>query len=156
MAVNRLDELLKTTYSEKEEGEVLYGYDREGRRVSMSDLTGSSTYTYDELGRVTGVQSGDGSILKYQYDGFGNLSRLTYPDGSRVTYTPFFVIVAHGQYLACPVIGKYSLRAIGPFYVGQVMLMTRPGTRSASLGPGNRPKRPSGPSSRTITTPGTS
>ena len=84
---NHLDQLLKTAYSEETEGEVLYGYDRDGRRVSMSDLTGTSTYTYDEQNRVTGVQSGDGSILKYKYDEYGNLSQLTYPDGSKVRYT---------------------------------------------------------------------
>ncbi|MDL2250823.1 DUF6531 domain-containing protein [Lachnospiraceae bacterium OttesenSCG-928-J05] len=83
---NKLDEQLKTSYSDSAEGEVLYAYDRDGRRVSMSDLTGNSTYTYDDCGRITGVKSGDGNIILYNYDSYGNLSKLTYPDGSSVSY----------------------------------------------------------------------
>ena len=52
----------------------------------MEDLTGTSLYEYDENGRITGVQQGDGSVIRYSYDSFGNLASLTYPDGSAVSY----------------------------------------------------------------------
>ncbi len=84
---NVLDDVIKTSYSEKEDGRVLYGYDKDGRRVTMKDLTGESTYTYDSAGRITGVKSGDGSTVLYSYDEYGNLKKLTYPDGSKVTYS---------------------------------------------------------------------
>lgn len=84
---NKLDELIKKTYSEEEEGEVLLAYDQSGNRVSMKDLTGGSSYTYDNAGRITGVKSGDGSIVLYHYDDYGNISEIIYPDGSSVAYT---------------------------------------------------------------------
>ena len=83
---NKLDELLKKEYSEKADGQVLYAYDPDGRRVSMEDLTGTTSYEYDETGRITGLQQGDGSVIRYSYDSFGNLESLIYPDGSAVSY----------------------------------------------------------------------
>lgn len=83
---NQLDQLLTKRYSTKDEGQVVYGYDADGRRVQMDDLTGLSQYTYDADGQLTGVQLGDGSFIQYKYDEFGNLSQLTYPDGRKVKY----------------------------------------------------------------------
>ena len=83
---NKLDALLQTDYSEEADGQVLYTYDEEGKRFSMSDLTGTSTYQYDADGRITGVQQGDGSVILYNYDSYGNLAKLIYPDGSEVQY----------------------------------------------------------------------
>ena len=62
---NKLDALLRTDYSEEADGQVLYTYDEEGKRLSMSDLTGTSTYQYDADGRITGIQQGDGSVILY-------------------------------------------------------------------------------------------
>ncbi|MGT2716673.1 DNRLRE domain-containing protein [Streptococcus respiraculi] len=84
---NKLDQLLKVDYSEKQDGQVLYTYDPDGRRVSMSDLTGTTNYVYNDEGEITGVRQGDGSLIQYEYDDFGNISRMTYPDGSTVSYT---------------------------------------------------------------------
>ncbi|MGT2911558.1 DNRLRE domain-containing protein [Streptococcus cameli] len=84
---NKLDQLLKVDYSEKQDGQVLYAYDADGRRVSMSDLTGTTNYETNQEGEVTGVRQGDGSLIQYEYDDFGNISQMTYPDGSKVSYT---------------------------------------------------------------------
>ena len=73
---NKLDALLQTDYSEEADGQVLYTYDEEGKRLSMSDLTGTSTYQYDADGRITGVQQGDGSVILYNYDSYGNLAKM--------------------------------------------------------------------------------
>ena len=83
---NKLDQLLKVDYSEKSDGNVLYTYDADGRRVSMNDLTGQTDYTHNEDGEITGVRQGDGSLIKYDYDKYGNIKQLTYPDGSKVSY----------------------------------------------------------------------
>ncbi|WP_242237144.1 DUF6531 domain-containing protein [Streptococcus acidominimus] len=84
---NKLDQLLKVDYSKKEDGQVLYTYDSDGRRVSMSDLTGTTHYETNAEGEITGVRQGDGSLIRYDYDDFGNISQMTYPDGSTVSYT---------------------------------------------------------------------
>ena len=84
---NKLDQLLQVNYSEKSDGNVLYTYDADGRRVSMNDLTGQSDYSYNEDGEITGVRQGDGSLIKYDYDAYGNIQKLTYADGSDVHYT---------------------------------------------------------------------
>ena len=74
-------------HPEKQEGQVLYTYDADGRRVSMSDLTGTSQYATNEEGEITGVRQGDGSLIQYEYDAYGNISKMIYPDGSTVSYT---------------------------------------------------------------------
>lgn len=86
---DKLNQLVSVDYSaaEEEDSQVLYAYDSEGRRISMKDLTGTSTYTYDEAGRVESVTDGRGNKVSYEYDAFGNLSALIYPDGGRVSYT---------------------------------------------------------------------
>ena len=85
---DKLNRLAVTDYSGAEEGasQVLYAYDPQGRRISMEDVTGTSTYTYDQAGRMESVTDGRGNKVSYEYDGFGNLSALIYPDGSRVSY----------------------------------------------------------------------
>ncbi|CYV00248.1 DNRLRE domain-containing protein [Streptococcus suis] len=84
---NKLDQLLKVDYSEKQDGQVLYTYDADGRRVSMSDLTGTTNYETNAEGAITGVRQGDGSLIQYDYDDYGNISKMTYPDGRTVSYT---------------------------------------------------------------------
>jgi len=42
--------------------------------------------TYDGLNRVVEFTDAHGTTLQYDYDASGNLSRLTYPDGRRVSY----------------------------------------------------------------------
>ena len=64
-----------------------YSYDEMGNVTSMKDVTGESTYTYDEAGRLIRAVDGSDKSVSYSYDGFGNLSTLTYPDGSVVRYT---------------------------------------------------------------------
>lgn len=82
---DKLDEMI----SKKYDGETvaLYGYDKDGNRVSMEDITGSTNYEYDKVGRVKAVILSDGkSKITYDYDVYGNLIRLGYPDGTSVEY----------------------------------------------------------------------
>ena len=81
-----LDSLVSKNYSEESTPSVLYGYDSEGRCVSMDDFSGKNAYQYDELGRVVSVTSSNGEKIGYRYDKCGNLSKLIYPDGSSVSY----------------------------------------------------------------------
>ena len=65
---------------------VVYGYDVLGRRVSMMDRSGDSSYEYDGLGRITKVTAGSGEVTTYAYDGCDQLESITYPDGKSVRY----------------------------------------------------------------------
>ncbi|WP_421448564.1 DNRLRE domain-containing protein [Streptococcus suis] len=84
---NKLDQLLTKKTSTESEGQVLYSYDADGRRVAMSDLTGQTRYAYNEEGELTGVRQGDGSLITYTYDDYGNITKMVYPDGSEVAYS---------------------------------------------------------------------
>lgn len=66
---------------------VTYSYDAAGRRIGMTDGTGSSSYSYDSLGRLASSSNGAGSTVAYGYDLDGNLTSLTYPGGQIVTRT---------------------------------------------------------------------
>jgi len=55
-----------------------------GRPLQMTDSTGSEAYTYDALGRVTGMAktiSGVSYPLGYSYDFASDLTSITYPSG---------------------------------------------------------------------------
>lgn len=62
-----------------------YGYDELSHRTSMTDGTGSSTYSYDGLGRLTQAVQPNGT-LGYGYDLDSNRTTLTYPAVGAVTY----------------------------------------------------------------------
>ncbi len=62
------------------------GYDRAGRRTSMHDELGTTTLSYDQLGRVILVSQPFDQTVAYGYDAQGNRTQLTYPDGRSVAY----------------------------------------------------------------------
>ena len=53
----------------------------------MDDVAGTTGYEYDEIGRITVVNLSNGKKIKYSYDEYGNISKLTYPDNTTVQYT---------------------------------------------------------------------
>jgi RHS repeat-associated protein len=60
-----------------------------GRLLTMTDPSGSETYTYDTIGRVIQVAKTVGSTiytLKYAYNSGGQLAQITYPSGRSVYY----------------------------------------------------------------------
>lgn len=79
------DQLKTIGYSDTATPGVTYGYDNNGRRTSMVDGTGTSSYTIDSLGRLTSNTNGAGSKVSYGYDLAGNVISLTYPNGKKVT-----------------------------------------------------------------------
>lgn len=81
-----LDNLVSKEYSQNSTPSVAYGYDEEGRCISMEDFGGTNTYEYDALGRATCVTTAGGQTVSYEYDDCGNISKLTYPDGTSVRY----------------------------------------------------------------------
>jgi len=72
-------------YSDGVTPAVAFAYDGDGRRTSMTDGTGVSTYQYDSLNRMTASSDGAASQVHYAYDLAGRIVSLTYPSGSQVT-----------------------------------------------------------------------
>ena len=63
-----------------------YEYNRGGKITKVKDLTGSTSFAYDNLGRLEKISYPGGFILAYRYDGAGNLSAVTYPGDLNVEY----------------------------------------------------------------------
>jgi RHS repeat-associated protein len=61
-------------------------YDADNQRTSMTDGTGTSTWSRDSLHRLTQSKNGAGSTIGYGYDLKGQLTSLVYP-GSTGTIT---------------------------------------------------------------------
>jgi RHS repeat-associated protein len=61
-------------------------YDEDGQRTAMTDGTGTSTWAYDSLHRVTQTTNGAGQTVQYGYDLGGRLTSIGYP-GSTGTVT---------------------------------------------------------------------
>jgi len=57
-------------------------YDADGERTAMTDGTGTSSWTWDTLHRMTSSHDAAGKVVRYGYDLAGHLTSLTFPDGS--------------------------------------------------------------------------
>ena len=66
---------------------VTYGYDTAGRNSSRVDPSGTTTYTYDQLGRLlTRKNTAGGGTITYTYDKASRLASSTSPVGGTVEY----------------------------------------------------------------------
>jgi len=63
-----------------------FTFDAGGNRKGMTDITGESSFEYDEAGRMVRATSPDGSSVRYVYDVFSNITSIIYPDGTSVDY----------------------------------------------------------------------
>ncbi len=78
------NQLISTTYPDGTE--VTAVYDKLGRKTSMTDSTGQTKYTYDDMGRLLTKKSpGTNNTITYTYDSEGN--RLTNVDQDNRTIT---------------------------------------------------------------------
>lgn len=64
-----------------------YAYDDLGRMTSVTDGNGTITYSFDDANRLLATSYPGGKSLGYGYDLVGNRTRLTYSDDSYVEYT---------------------------------------------------------------------
>jgi RHS repeat-associated protein len=60
-------------------------YDADGQRTAMTDGTGTSSWVWDSLHRITSSTNGAGQTVDYGYDLKGQLTTLTYPNSKQVT-----------------------------------------------------------------------
>ena len=63
-----------------------YAYDAAGRRVSMTDATGTTRYAYDAAGRLLTTTDPEGEITAAAYDAAGQRTSLHYPSGLQVSF----------------------------------------------------------------------
>jgi tripartite motif-containing protein 71 len=82
---NEANELTETSYSDGITHAVKYEYNGDGLPTKMTDGTGETTYTYDQLDRLTETQNGHGEKVKYEYDLANEPTKLTYPNTKAVT-----------------------------------------------------------------------
>jgi YD repeat-containing protein len=75
------------TYAYGSGARVTYGYDPLGRRTTMVDWGGTTTYAYSARSELLGKTDPGGLVQAYRYDSAGNRVGLTDPDGGRITYT---------------------------------------------------------------------
>jgi RHS repeat-associated protein len=78
-------ETTSVSYSDGLTPNVTYSYNGDGSRATMTDGTGTTSYSYDSLGRLTAATDGAGAHVSYGYDLAGNTTSLGYPNGQTVT-----------------------------------------------------------------------
>jgi len=81
-SANRLTSI---RYSDEATPDVSFAYDSAGLRETMTDGSGTTSYTWDSLGRLMQDTDGASHTVRYAYDLAGNLTRLTYPSNQTVT-----------------------------------------------------------------------
>jgi RHS repeat-associated protein len=87
------DSLNRPTAIHYGDSSVSFGYDTGfgvGQLTSMTDSSGSTTWTYDKLGRVTSKAQTSGTVTltaSYSYLAGGRVSSITYPSGAVVGFT---------------------------------------------------------------------
>ncbi len=65
-----------------------YDYDQEGRLIKDTDpLKNVITYSYDAKGNLTSKTDANGNTITYSYDGLGRLLKKTYPDTTTQSFT---------------------------------------------------------------------
>lgn len=88
------DEITSITYSDgTTPGVSGIRYDADGQRLQITDGTGTSTWSYDSLHRLTSSQNGAGATVTYgytygtptTYDLKDQVRSITYPDGNVAT-----------------------------------------------------------------------
>jgi RHS repeat-associated protein len=79
------NQLTEVSYSDGKTPTVKYEYDKDGELAKMVDGTGTSSYTYDQLDRLSEAEDGHKDIVKYEYDLAAQLTGITYPGGKAIT-----------------------------------------------------------------------
>jgi RHS repeat-associated protein len=79
--------LTRIAFSDPATHDIGYAYNSIGQRTSMTDATGTTSYTYDTNGRTATATNGAGLTIHYSYDDAGRLTALGYPGNKTVSYT---------------------------------------------------------------------
>ncbi|MCE2722571.1 MAG: hypothetical protein ACK51J_05060 [Burkholderiales bacterium] len=92
-ALNRVTAISFPPYQTDPAEQVVYTYDTctngKGRLCSLSDKTGTTSYSYNAKGRVVAKSQNVGSLTQtvtYAYNNVGQLTGIVYPSGTSVSY----------------------------------------------------------------------
>jgi RHS repeat-associated protein len=77
--------LTKISYSDGKTHAVEYEYNKDGKMTVMTDGTGTTTNTYDQLDRLTETEDGHKETVKYEYNLANAPTKITYPNSKAVT-----------------------------------------------------------------------
>ena len=66
---------------------INYSYDANGNRVSMTSLVGTTTYAYDTSNRLLSITDPLSKVYSFSYDALGRRTGVSYPNGVATTYT---------------------------------------------------------------------
>ncbi|MDR6553468.1 RHS repeat-associated core domain-containing protein [Paenibacillus qinlingensis] len=66
---------------------IQYTYDEAGNRASMTDESGTSSYTYDSNNRLKQIAKDGKTQISYTYDVVGNIESVTDKTGFKTSYT---------------------------------------------------------------------
>jgi RHS repeat-associated protein len=75
----------EVSYSSGNPSTIKYEYNKDGDRTKMTDGTGTTGYTYDQLDRLTETENGHKEVVKYEYNLANEKTKITYPNGKSVT-----------------------------------------------------------------------
>lgn len=78
--------LTERDYSAPGSTDVGFTYDSVGARLSMSDASGTTTYSYNANAQLTSETNGANQTLSYSYTDSGLLETVTYPGSDSVDY----------------------------------------------------------------------
>jgi RHS repeat-associated protein len=73
------DRLTEVSYSSGNPSTVKYEYNKNGDRTKITDGTGATTYTLDQLDRMTESENGHKEVVKYEYNLGNQQTKITYP-----------------------------------------------------------------------------
>ena len=79
------DQVAGASYSDGVTHPVSYTYTPDGQVATMADASGTSSYAYDDAGRLVAYQDGAGATVSYAYDPDGDVTTLGYPNGYQVS-----------------------------------------------------------------------
>ena len=88
--------LVSVQYPRYPQNDISYLYDSAGRVRRVTDGSGSQDLTYDEMGNVSsqlrtlaipGVNTTISVKMDFEYDSWGRIQRIVYPDNEMVNYT---------------------------------------------------------------------
>jgi RHS repeat-associated protein len=80
-------DLLLTKTVDETGDRISYTYDEKGNRASMTDASGTSSYSYDSNDKLLEIVKNGSIQLAYTYDVVGNVSTVTDQTGFVTTYT---------------------------------------------------------------------
>lgn len=80
LTYDNANQLTATSYSADATRNATFSYNADGQRTGMVDASGTSSWTYDSIGRLASSTNGAGQETTYHWDIGNRLTSIDYPD----------------------------------------------------------------------------